>query len=664
MLSDMTTRTNCRTAASTLALVLACITGLGAADTSLALIPWPEQLERHDGAFRLDAKTRVLTTGHDHAVAEVAEQLAARLRTPTGYALPVSAGDNGDDAIVINGDGDAATLGDEGYRLEVAPNGVRIVAAAAAGAFHGVQTLLQLLPVQAFSRVLEAGVAWQAPALSISDRPRMRWRGMLLDTGRHFFGRDAVLGLLDEMALLKYNVLQLHLTEDQGWRLQIRRFPELTTIGATRASSPASGDPSRPQDVPYGPYFYTQDDIRAIVAHAAQLHIMVVPEIEMPGHCLAALTCHPELSCTGGPFAVRTAWGVERDVYCAGNDATFTFLQQVLDEVVELFPSPYIHIGGDECPKDRWKACPKCQARIKAEGLADEHDLQSWFIRRVAAYLATKGKRIIGWDEILEGAPIPGATVTVWRNAKSGTVAAQRGAEVIMCPGTHCYFDHPQAREDEPPSHGPVLPVETVFAFDPMPPGLPPELAAKVIGIEGTLWSEYIPSFRHLEYMAWPRGAALAEVGWSPAARAPWDDFRERLAQHLRRLDLLGVNYRALREAQSSSVVWRWTPKEVAETAKTVSVDVGAVPAAAGPLRFAFRFTGGKCRLDVGWAALLIDGKEVSRDAHAGSAGAHNLNNLYTLSLPEHPAGAKVTLQVELRSDGGTDSSGEVVMTR
>jgi hexosaminidase len=642
-------------------LVLMLTATLFAADEAvLPLVPWPAKVETHAGGFRLGAATRIRTVGADPALVGVATGLAARLRVPTGLPLPVEPGGDGEDAVVIGCDGDAAKLGPEGYHLEVGAGGVRISAATVAGAFYATQTLLQLLPAEAFGRDLAAGQVWQAPAVSIEDRPRYRWRGLMLDVGRHFFGRDSVLRLLDEMALHKFNVLHLHLTEDQGWRLQIRKHPELTVAGARRASSPEANEP-------YGPYFYTQDDIRAIVAHAREVGIEVIPEIEMPGHSLAALTCYPELSCRGGPFEVRTKWGVEQDVYCAGNDATFAFLQDVLDEVIELFPSRYIHIGGDECPKTRWKACPKCQERMRKEGLKDEHDLQSWFIRRIAAYLASKGRRIIGWDEILEGSPIADATVTVWRDAKAGAEAARRGGDVIMCPGSHCYFDHAQTGDPgEPKAIGStILPLEKVYAFDPMPPGMDPALVPRLIGVQGNVWTEYIPGFRHVEYMTWPRAAALAEVGWSPAESRDFAAFQARLAVDQRRLGLLGVNSHPLggaAGANGGTVVWRWSPHDVAESWKTIDTEVGAQLAKPGTYAVAFRFRGGAHRLDVASAALVVDGQVAAMDTHAGSAGANASASTYTLTLPARPPQAKVLLRVVVRSDGGTDSNGEVVL--
>jgi hypothetical protein len=333
----------------------------------------------------------------------------------------------------------------------------------------------------------------------------------MLDVARHFRSVSFVKRYLDVMALLKLNVLHLHLVDDQGWRLEIKRYPKLTDIGSRRPGQEG---------------FYTQDEIREIVRYAAERFITVVPEIEMPGHCLASLAAYPELSCSGGPFAVQTRWGITPDIYCAGNEAVFTFLENMLDEVLPLFPGTFVHIGGDECLKDRWKACPKCQARMKTEGLRDEHELQSWFIKRMERWLNVRGRRLIGWDEILEGGLAPNATVMSWRGMEGGIAAARAGHDVIMTPTTHCYLDYEYI----------LLPLEKVYAFEPVPDGVPPE---RVLGLQGNLWSEFTPTEQDVDRQVFPRLCALAEVAWSPAARRDWTDFQARLPACL---DLLRQN--------------------------------------------------------------------------------------------------------------------------
>ncbi len=375
--------------------------------------------------------------------------------------------------------------------------------------------------------------------------------GINFDTGNSYIaGRDPVAFIkkfIDLMALHKYNVFHWHLTEDQGWRIEIKQYPKLTTVGARRAATPIPADRTQSDGKPYDGY-YTQEEIKAVVAYAQERFITVVPEIEMPGHAVAALTSYPELGCRGEGYEVRTTWGIAKDVFCAGNEAVFTFLENVLSEVLELFPSEYIHIGGDECPKDRWQECPKCQARLQAEGLADEHELQSYFIRRIEGWLDAQGRRLIGWDEILEGGLAPNATVMSWRGSQGGIDAANAGHDVVMSPTTHCYFDYYQAEDQasEPSAIGGFLPLERVYSLNPIPADIAPDKAHHVLGAQGNLWTEYIPTEAQADYMTYPRATALAEVAWSEPAGRDYADFLARLATHLGRLDRLGVKYRPL----------------------------------------------------------------------------------------------------------------------
>lgn len=473
---------------------------------SVAIIPEPASLETRPGVFTPGQRTRI--------VADAGLQSAAPL-------LGFRVGRTGE--IILTTRDAKPSLGPEGYELTVTTNRVVIRAPQPAGIFYGTQTLRQLLP-------------GPIPCLHIEDQPRFQWRGALLDVGRHFFRKDFLKRYIDLLAFHKLNVLQLHLTDDQGWRVEIKKYPKLTRIGSWRAET--TGDGKR-----HGGY-YTQYDLREIVAYAAERHITIVPEIEMPGHSLSALAAYPELSCTGGPFKVRTKWGIEPDVHCAGNEKTFEFLQNVLDEVMAIFPSEFIHIGGDECPKYRWKTCPKCQARIKTEGLKDEHELQSYFVRRIEKYLNSKGRRLIGWTEIREGGLARNAAIMDW---KGGAVeAASEGHDVVMSPTTHCYFDYYQSQDKttEPKAIGGFLPLSKVYWFEPVPAKLAPEFHKHILGAQANLWTEYIPTPPQAEYMTFPRLCALAEVVWSPIAKRNWEDFSVRLTQHLKRLDALGVNYR------------------------------------------------------------------------------------------------------------------------
>jgi len=404
--------------------------------------------------------------------------------------------------------------------------------------FYAVQTLCQLLPVKGGRAI---------PAVEIEDKPRFAWRGLMLDVGRHIFPLEFILRLLDAMALHKLNVLHWHLTEDQGWRIEIKRYPKLTEVGAWRSSSPLLTDRQTPDGVPYGGFF-SQEQVKQVVAYAAERFITVMPEIEMPGHAMAALASYPELGCTGGPYQVRTRWGVEDDVFCAGNEKVYTFLENVLDEVLALFPSQYIHIGGDECPKVRWEACPRCQEAMQKNGLQSTHELQSYFIHRIEAYLTRKGRCLVVWDEILEGGLAPNATVMSWRGIQGGILAVKEGHDVVMTPNTYCYLDYCQAkdRDAEPPVIGGYLPLETTYAFDPVPEGFTAEEAAHILGGQGNLWTEYIADQEHASYMLFPRATALAEVFWSNAAGRDYQEFLQRLKVFLPRLEQLGLNYRGL----------------------------------------------------------------------------------------------------------------------
>jgi hexosaminidase len=509
--------------------------------TTLALIPQPQQIALGTGTFTLDASTSIQAAAGAEGVAQY---LAHLLRPATGLPLPVMSA-VAQNRIVLTLTPDAADLGREGYRLSVDAAGVDIRAAQPAGLFYGVQTLRQLLPPEIESAAAVQGVSWTIPAVTIADQPRYGWRGLHLDVGRHFFPVAFIKKYIDLMALHKLNVFHWHLTEDQGWRIEIKKYPRLTEVGAHRRESPIPANRNQGDGKPYGG-FYTQDEVREVVAYAQERFITVVPEIEMPGHALAALASYPELGCVGHGYEVRTRWGIAEDVFCAGNEDVYTFLENVLAEVLALFPSEFIHIGGDECPKVRWEACPKCQAAIRREGLANEHELQSYFIRRMEAYLNAQGRRLIGWDEILEGGLAPNATVMSWRGSAGGIEAATAGHDVVMTPNTHCYFDYYQSQDkaSEPPAIGGYLPLETVYEFDPTA-GIPADKTGHVLGGQGNVWTEYLPTSELVEYMAYPRTVALAETVWSAPAERDYDAFLQRLAAHLRRLDRLGVKYRS-----------------------------------------------------------------------------------------------------------------------
>lgn len=516
---------------------------------TISLIPQPLRLEVGEGNFSIDSAIAVVAP---ESAASVAEYLAGWLRHATGFDIPVhTTAPGGSGAVVLRLDAAQDEVGAEGYTLRVTPDGVEIGAAQPAGLFYGVQTLRQLLPA---SSEAAAPPDLNIPVLEILDKPRFGWRGLMLDVSRHFFPAAFVKKFLDVMALYKFNRLHFHLTDDQGWRIEIKSYPRLTEVGSQRARSQvpyaietlADYDWRRvfTDDTPYGSY-YTQDEIRDIVAYAERLFITVVPEIEMPGHSVAALTSYPELGCVGSGYEVRTSWGIADDVLCAGQDSTYEYVEKVLSEVVDLFPSEYIHIGGDECPKVRWEHCPHCQAKMEEEELADEHELQSYFVRQVEQILEAKGRRLIGWDEILEGGLAPKATVMSWRGASGGIEAATAGHDVVMSPNTFAYLDYYQTKDvaNEPLAQPAYLPLRQVYAFDPTE-GVPDDKAGHVLGGQGNIWTEWIATEAHLEYMAFPRALAIADAVWSPAPRDSFEDFMVRLQPQLARLEQLGVNYR------------------------------------------------------------------------------------------------------------------------
>lgn len=471
-----------------------------------SVVPKPVRIERGEGAFRLKPTTRLLAAGQAHNVAAYLQKL---LRPATGYSFPIASraeGGTPSDTILLTTSGADQALGDEGYELRVTPDGIVIRAPRPAGLFYGVQTLRQLLPpdVEIASKV--ASVEWVVPAVTISDRPRFRWRGMHLDVARQMFPVRFIKRTIDLMALHKMNTFHWHLTDDEGWRIEIRKHPALTEAGG----------------------FYTQDEIREIVSYAQSRFVTIVPEIEMPAHSRAALVAYPELRC-------ETSLPGGENVYCAGSEDTYAFLEDVLAEVVELFPGEFIHLGGDERPSDAWLTCPKCRAMIDKHDLADEDALQGYLIGRMTTFLEARGRRAIGWDEILTGPPPARAAVMGWRGMKYGIAAAKRGHDVVLCPAAYCYFNISQEPYE--------VTLERVYSFDPVPAELSAEEAAHILGIQACLWTETIATPRRAEYMAFPRASALAEVAWSPDDSRDLQDFKRRLKPLLARLRAMDVNF-------------------------------------------------------------------------------------------------------------------------
>ena len=511
------------------------------------IIPQPLKLTPGNGLFLLKPAARIIVT--DTSLLHVGNMLATYMRAPTGARLPVVSGRAGESgSILLRRDRSlSAQLGDEGYRLNVTPSTIEITSAAAPGAFYGVQSLRQLFHPAIFAAAA-SDVAWRVNAVSIEDVPRFRWRGSHLDVSRHFMPKDFVKRYIDLLAMHKMNSFHWHLTDDQGWRVEIRKYPRLTEVGGWRSET-LVGSMRRNlatatyDGVRHGGY-YTQDEIREVVAYARERFINVVPEIEMPGHAQAVIAAYPHLASTSAAVEVRKVWGVSEHLLNP-SDSTINFLKDVMEEVLTLFPGQFIHIGGDEAVKTEWRTHPIAHARMQEKGLTTEDELQSWFIRQFDDFLTQKGRRMVGWDEILEGGLAPNAVVMSWRGVNGGIEAARSGHDVIMTPTSHTYFDYYQSREPgEPLAIGGFLPLDTVYNYEPVPAQLEPQFVKHILGAQAQLWTEYMPDGKHVEYMAYPRMCALAEVVWTDRSRKDLAGFKERLATHLRRLDYLGVNYR------------------------------------------------------------------------------------------------------------------------
>jgi hexosaminidase len=504
----------------------------------VSILPVPAEIVWNKGSVILDTKSEI---NYDSCLLNSATWLNEYINQLYHFGIKVSksAGEPNLKVtrIVLVFD---PIVGEGGYTLVSAKNRITIKGSNS-GVFYGIQTLIQLFPVDAGNEF-----RLSIPCLTINDYPRFAYRGMLLDVSRHFFSVDFIKRYIDLIALHKMNFLHLHLTDDQGWRIEIKKYPNLTGTGAWRDGTiiglwPGTGNDS----IRYGG-FYTQEEIKDIVRYAQQRFVTIIPEIEMPGHSLAALASYPQLGCTGGPYKVKESWGISDEVFCAGNEETYIFLQDVLDEVMALFPSDYIHIGGDESPKIRWKNCPKCQLVMKKENLKDESELQSYFTRRLENYITSKGKKMIGWDEILEGGLAPNATVMSWRGESGGMAAAGQAHNVIMTPASYCYFDYREKEKEDSITAGwsdMILSLKSVYDYEPLPKDLDPSLSKYILGAQANVWTEYISNSKKVEYMVLPRMTALSEVLWSPKGKRNWEDFNNRMKLQYLRYDLWNYKY-------------------------------------------------------------------------------------------------------------------------
>jgi hexosaminidase len=506
---------------------------LADAQRAISVIPAPAQVVMHRGAFELSAATPVRYAAGSPGE-QVAKYFVDVMQRTRGIALSASAGEAGDRAIFFSLLArEGAQVGEEAYSLTVSPERIVVSSSGPRGLFYGAVTLWQL-----------ASTSSSIPALKIDDAPRFRWRGLLLDSARHYQSPQFIERLIDTMALHKLNVLQWHLTDDQAWRIAIKKYPKLTEVGAWRVpagpAAQADIDPATRRPRLYGG-FYTQEQIREIVAYAAARHVTIVPEIDMPGHASAAIAAYPQLGVTGKPAVVPADWGIYQSLFNV-EESTFAFFQDVLDEVLALFPSEYIHTGGDEAVKNQWHASPRVQARMRELGVKDEHELQSYFVQRIEKYLNQHGRRLIGWDEILEGGLAPNATVMSWRGIQGAVRAAAANHDTVLSPAPTLYLDN-RPLDWPRPGRGPVVSIEDVYRFNPAPAELTDAQRAHILGVQANLWTEHVRTEDRAEYMFFPRAAALAEVGWSAAARIDWQSFAARLPDQLARYESLGVGF-------------------------------------------------------------------------------------------------------------------------
>ena len=518
----------------------------------ISIIPKPEKIEVESGSFKFANKIVIVSKLNSNKINYAINYFSDKLKKVGSFEISKSAKlPAGNESVIIITQNKSESFGDEAYNLSVTEKQIEIEVASGNGLFYAFQTILQLLPPQVFSISKIDNINFTLPCVTINDKPKYKWRGFMLDVSRHFFPKEFIFAVLDNLAMHKINTFHWHLVDDQGWRIEIKKYPKLTKVGAWRVDredQPWNSDraPQRKgEKATYGGY-YTQKDVKEIVKYAEERFITIVPEIEMPGHCISALAAYPLYSCTGEPITIPSGsiWG-DRKIYCAGNDKTFEFLQNILSEVIELFPSKYIHIGGDEAKKGVWEVCKKCQARIKSEGLKNVEELQGYFIKRIEKFINSKGRTLIGWDEILEGGLSPNATVMSWRGLNGGIVSARDGHDVVFSPSVYCYFNYYQGNPKyEPIAYNKSLTMKKVYSFD---PSLKDSLTANerkhILGVQANLWSEYVSTESQAEYMMFPRLAALSEVGWRGKEDRNWNDFTLRLEKQFKRYDALGINY-------------------------------------------------------------------------------------------------------------------------
>lgn len=660
-----------------------------------ALIPLPQLLQTNAGTFTLcpppvipgvptPAPTPILV---DTAARETGEYLAITLFKSTGYRFQIATNSGGvpiAGAILLTTNNALASLGAEGYELTVTTNAVVIRAPAAAGLFYGVQTLLQLLPPEIYSPLPVSGVPWTVPCVYVKDAPRFPWRGWMLDSVRHFFNKDEVKQMIDAMVIHKLNTLHWHLDDDSGWRIEIKKWPLLTQVGAWRPYTNSAGghlwglNPramTPPNETGLYGGFYTQDEVREIVAYAAQRHVTIVPEIEMPGHSTAALTAYPQFSCDGGVGDCATCLKVPYSlsvtsyaggVFCVARPETMSFIQDVLTEVMELFPSHYIHIGGDEVNFGNWQKHPLDQALKSSLGISSDQVYQSHFTQQIANWLQSQGRTMMGWSEIMNGGTVTNAALMDWLNTRA-VQAATNSEYVVMAPSSTLYINKWETANNssgggvvwsnEPPGQSGLCTLANVYAYEPIPASLPAAYTNFILGAEGPCWTEWIPSLLNMQFRIFPRLCAIAEVDWTPAALKNWTDFSNRLEVQKQRLTQMGVNYNP---HATPPVLGNWSPAQTPATYATMTWDITPSVTAPGEIDVSFCWKTGAHGLDIAWVALLENGVELDRDTHAGFTGVSPSRPVYVLRLPAKRPGATYTLAASAQGRGGTNSNGVV----
>ena len=628
-----------------------------------SLIPEPNKMTLGDGYFKLDPSVTLVYDPSIPGALDVVNWAGRVLRVSTGYNFGVST-NAPSDAQTITFAKSKSQLGKEDYALHVHTNDVVIEASAYNGLFFGLATLLQLLPPEIYSKHTVKRIEWTAPVCDIEDSPRFTWRGVMLDVSRHFFDIDAVKHVIDGIALLKMNHFHWHLTDDNGWRIEIKKYPNFTLNGSrSPGGRPHPYFNDNLDNVPYGPFFYTQEEVKDVVQYAKKLGITVVPEIEMPGHSLSGVCGYPEISCLGvGPFEPLSLFTSTLEVYCPGNDKTFEILQGVLDEIMELFDSEYIHIGGDECIKTRWQSCAKCQKRIKDEGLYSVDKLQTWFVQKMADYVESKGRHIIGWDEILDTGLTQKAGIMSWRGTAGGEAAAAQGHYVVMSPGTYYYLDHNQFPGDRDvfQYNCCLKPMWNAYSYNPLE-GIPESSQKYIMGIQGNMWTEYVWGGEYdAQYKIFPRASAIAEVGWTNQENKNWIRFMEASVRAMRkRYEIADIHAAPLSLGKRPL----WSPQMIKTDYTTVKWEITDAVTEAGPYACVFVMTEGDNAVMVKNVQILFEDSVASHDDHEGTASWEETgDNVWTLTTTRSAGTQKVYLQADIKGVSGTESYGEAVV--